>query len=197
MVKYDAPADHWEQCMLTIEHTLKTELPVTEVWKDIPDYERYYQASDWGRIKNIKKSKMTGIKKNKILKFYKTKDGRISVSLSKNNIRKTIMVHQLILRTFVGPCPKGMVTCHHPDPNQSNNKLSNLRWDTRKANEADKIKQGRKHGPRGSDNSKLTKEQVQKIRQDKRIQRKIAKDYDICQQTVSDIKQKKIWKHIE
>jgi len=168
-----------------------------EIWKDIPDYEGYYQASDWGRIKNIKKSKMTGIRKNKILKSYHCKDGRVIICLCKNNIKKTIFIHQLILKTFIGPCPEGMVSCHHPDPSQSNNHIDNLRWDTRKANEADKIKQGRKHGPRGEENGKLTEIQVQKIRLDTRPQSIIAKDYDICQQTVSNLKLRKIWKHIE
>jgi uncharacterized alkaline shock family protein YloU len=31
-----------------------------------------------------------------------------------------------------------MEACHHPDPTPSNNKLENLRWDTRAENEQDK-----------------------------------------------------------
>lgn len=41
-------------------------------------------------------------------------------------------VHRLVLEAFVGPCPKGMECCHEDD-NYTNNRLGNLRWDTRLA----------------------------------------------------------------
>jgi hypothetical protein len=42
---------------------------------------------------------------------------------------------------FVGPAPEGMEGCHYNgDP--TDNRLENLRWDTRKANVADAIRHG-------------------------------------------------------
>jgi hypothetical protein len=48
-------------------------------------------------------------------------------------------VHRLVLEAFVGFCPGGMQCCHG-DGNTANNHLSNLRWDTAKANAADKVR---------------------------------------------------------
>jgi hypothetical protein len=51
-------------------------------------------------------------------------------------------VHRLVLEAFVGPCPDGMEACHFPDPNRMNCRLDNLRWDTRIANQNDKVAHG-------------------------------------------------------
>jgi HNH endonuclease len=50
-------------------------------------------------------------------------------------------VHQLILLAWVGPCPDGCEACHN-NGNRADASLSNLRWDTRAKNHADK----RRHG---------------------------------------------------
>jgi hypothetical protein len=46
-------------------------------------------------------------------------------------------VHYFILIAFVGPRPQGMECCHFPDPDPTNNRPDNLRWDTRQENQAD------------------------------------------------------------
>ena len=53
--------------------------------------------------------------------------------------------HHVVLTAFVGPRPVGTEVCHR-DGNPANNRLGNLRWDTRKANHADAIRHGTK-GP--------------------------------------------------
>jgi hypothetical protein len=50
-------------------------------------------------------------------------------------------VHRMVLETFVGPCPEGMLACHN-DGNTANNPLNNLRWDTPAGNMADKDRHG-------------------------------------------------------
>lgn len=49
-------------------------------------------------------------------------------------------VHALVLETFVGPRPDGMECCHwKPAPDGGyDNRLMNLRWDTRSANAYDR-----------------------------------------------------------
>lgn len=50
-------------------------------------------------------------------------------------------VHNVILETYIGPCPDGM-ECLHGDGNPGNNSLDNLRWGTHEANESDKARHG-------------------------------------------------------
>ena len=71
-------------------------------------------------------------------------------------------VHRLVLRAFVGEPPPGMECCHE-DGNRTNPALSNLRWDTRKNNNADRLRHGT--SPRGtnSPNAKLTESEVRAI----------------------------------
>lgn len=69
--------------------------------------------------------------------------GYLTVVLFVNGTRKTQLVHQLVLKTFVGPRPKGYDSCHG-DGDKSNNHLSNLRWDTRSENMKDLYRHGRK-----------------------------------------------------
>lgn len=56
------------------------------------------------------------------------------------------MVSHLVLEAFVGPRPEGMFACHDPDPNPSNNRTDNLRWDTQKENVADYERWRKKNG---------------------------------------------------
>ncbi len=60
--------------------------------------------------------------------------------------RRVRRVHHLVLEAFVGPRPSGLQACHW-DGDPSNNALSNLRWDTPKANQADSARHGTKQTP--------------------------------------------------
>jgi hypothetical protein len=51
------------------------------------------------------------------------------------------MVHQLVLEAFVGPRPRGMESCHN-NGNQTDNRLVNLRWDTKSENNLDRVRHG-------------------------------------------------------
>lgn len=67
-------------------------------------------------------------------------------------------VHRLVLEAFVGPCPSGMEACHAPDNNPANCRLDNLRWDTHKHNEADKIAAGTSNDGERCGVSRLTED---------------------------------------
>jgi hypothetical protein len=66
--------------------------------------------------------------------------GYPSVHLFSGGVAKLFCVHRLVLETFVGLCPKGMECCHAPDPDKTNCRLENLRWDTRGNNHRDRSK---------------------------------------------------------
>ena len=79
-----------------------------ENWKDIPGYEGLYQVSDMGRVKSFPRR---GNYKIRILKprlSGKNRRKYYTVLLSKNNIPKTITIHQLVAIAFLGHIPDGM-----------------------------------------------------------------------------------------
>jgi hypothetical protein len=87
------------------------------------------------------------------------------VALQRDGTRKSFhrRVHRLILEAFVGPCPEGMEACHE-DGDPSNNRPSNLRWDTKLANKADMIRHGRSTRGERDGMAKLSEEDVVAIR---------------------------------
>lgn len=84
-------------------------------------------GKSWHKLKPI-------LKKSRIPYF--------AVGLSKNHICRQLLIHTLVLTTFVGPCPPG-VQCRHEDGNSLNNMLTNLSWGTPKKNCEDRSKHGR------------------------------------------------------
>lgn len=113
---------------------------MTEEWKDIPGFPGY-EASSLGRIRSwlIANGRPGRSAHPRILKPGPGRSGGKKVTLVRSNgPRRSAPVHQLVLEAFVGPRPAGMECCHFPDRDRSNNRLSNIRWDTKLANAADR-----------------------------------------------------------
>lgn len=121
---------------------------MTEEWKDIPGYEGRYQASTFGRVRSLDRTITTN---HGVTKFHRgqmlnpTPDvnrGYLVVNM-RNNAGKLRQrkVHQLILETFVGPCPPNCEVLHGPGGCQDN-RLENLRWGTRAENVNDIMEAG-------------------------------------------------------
>ena len=91
-----------------------------EIWKDIPNYEGLYQASNLGRIKSIYYN-------NKILKLNNDSNDYLQVWLCKNKKKKIYKVHRLVALTFI-PNPNYLPFINHKDENKSNNNINNLEW---------------------------------------------------------------------
>ena len=70
-----------------------------EIWKDIPNYEKYYKISNYGVIVSIPRNGT--IMQEKVLKQYKDKYGYLKVILQKNGIKKNKYIHQLVAQTFL------------------------------------------------------------------------------------------------
>lgn len=125
-----------------------------ETWKAIPSFENY-EVSDAGGVRSVDRVDSYGRhRKGRPLSQVTQKSGHIAVAIFSNGQRRRALVHVLVLETFVGPRPKGMDGCHWNDiPND--NRLSNLRWDTRSANMLDSVRNGthvmasRTHCPQG------------------------------------------------
>lgn len=160
-----------------------------KVVKPIPNFEDY-KATKTGNI----------IGKYGIVLKSTTKQLYKHVSLYKNRKKHIKYIHQLVLETFVGPCPKKM-ECNHKDGNKHNNNLSNLEWVTASKNNKHAFKiglkdtKGEKHP-----NSKLKTGEVWLIKKILKTnivkQTYIAKIFNLNKQHVTNIKKERIWKHI-
>lgn len=89
--------------------------------------------------------------------------GYLRVGPSVNGKRLRFSVHRLVLEAFVGPCPDGMEGCHN-DGDKSNNRPSNLRWDTQSANSFDNIYRHGEKCKHGAIQLKLADADVVEIR---------------------------------
>lgn len=109
-----------------------------EIWKDIPGYEGYYQASNLGRIKRLErvlfrnnghseKAKFT--LPERIKKIQKQTQGYSQVVLFRDGAWKTHRLNVLIAKMFV-PNPQGKPFVNHIDGNKENNSAENLEWVT-------------------------------------------------------------------
>lgn len=164
----------------------------TEQWKDIPGYEGRYQASTLGRIRSVNRvvfsrNRYTGAPFERRLKGQLLRPGAYSktghLSVVLGHKAHGSPVHQLVLKTFVGEPPPGTEVLHsNGDP--TDNRLSNLRYGTRRENILDVYKQGKSW-------RKLSADDVQKIR--KRLASgeggsSIARDLGVSVSAVSNIK---------
>ena len=116
-----------------------------EFWEDISDYEGLYQVSNLGRIKSLERTvvKSNGLQyvKERILKPGATRGGYLQVLLSRDGIRLPYKIHVTVAREFIGPRPSGFHVCHN-DGDVTNNRISNLRYDTPRENRIDQKRHG-------------------------------------------------------
>lgn len=92
-----------------------------EIFKDIPNYEGLYQASNLGRIKSLK----TKI----VLKQKLSNQGYLRTTLCKNKNKRCIGTHRLVALCFI-PNPDNLPVVNHKDENKINNCAYNLEWCT-------------------------------------------------------------------
>ena len=119
-----------------------------EIWKDIPNYEGLYQASNLGNIRTLVFHNNVCFKKRiHILKQQIDKYGRKRVILTKNGNIKAFQTHTLIAITFLDKTifksmpneNKNLINLdtleiNHKDENPLNNNVSNLEWCTHSYN---------------------------------------------------------------
>lgn len=96
-----------------------------EIWKDIPNYEGLYQASNTGFIRNSRT--------NKILKPRIDKNGYFKHILYIKGVPKEFRTHRLIALTFIENS-KNLLQINHIDENKQNNCIDNLEWVDAKTN---------------------------------------------------------------
>lgn len=112
----------------------KDVLSLKEIWKDIPGYEGYYQASTFGRIRSLDRDRVDTLGrkfrvKGTIRKPATSKDGYLELDLNCDGHVKYFRVRRLVAITFI-PNPENKPEVNHKDGNKKNNSALNLEWVT-------------------------------------------------------------------
>lgn len=151
-----------------------------EVWQFVPGSGKDYEVSSRGQIWSNKSKKL--------MRLSVANSGYYQVNLG----GKIKHVHRLVLEAFVGPCPVENEGCHY-NGIKTDNRIENLRWDTRKGNMADARRLGRTNRGERNNFAKLTREQVFEIRNANGTQQEIAFKFGISREHVRDIRSGKRW----
>jgi len=118
--------------------------------------------------------------------------GYLHAILCRDNTETTLLVHRLVLLSFVGECPAGLQVSHL-DGNKRNCRLDNLVYESAKKNTARKsihgtLLYGEKH-PR----HKLTEHDVVEILESSDTSTLLASKYNVTKQAICLIRKGKTW----
>ena len=99
-----------------------------EIWKDVVNYEGYYQVSNLGNVRSLPHITINQRKrKGRMRKPYTNWKGYLAVCLCKDGKCKSYQVHRLVAQAFL-PNPNNYPMINHKDENKKNNNVSNLEW---------------------------------------------------------------------
>jgi len=157
-----------------------------EEWREIEGYEGFYEVSNMGRVRRVKKYHgRTGVIKPQ-------PDGRgyLHVRLSRDNKVEIRNVHRLVGKAFL-PIDERRPYINHKDGQKDNNMADNLEWCTAKENYAHAVNALGFKAARGfqKPNTKLSLEQVSEIRllAQTNKQKDIAEMFGVSKSLVSNI----------
>lgn len=171
-----------------------------EIWKPVPGFEGY-EVSNLGRVRSVDREVVQTSPwggfirrrlRGKILAPGSHPDGHLLVNLSIGNKPHMRRVHCLVLLTFVGEPPAGMEGCHN-NGKPTDNRLSNLRYDTPKGNNADKLRHGTHQRGEAQGAARLRREDVRQIRSSNLPGVTLAKQYGVSRGHICNIRRGKSW----
>lgn len=175
---------------------------MNENWLDIEDYKGIYMISDHGNVKSLQKIVRGSLRKERLLKPKKHRDGYFAVVLQNNKKRKNYFVHRLVAIAF---CKNNLQKpdVNHIDGNKENNFYQNLEWVTSKENSIHAVNLGLCPHSVGENHikSKLKNKDILEIRKlwdgtNPYNQDNFSIKYKISKSNIAKILKRETWKHI-
>lgn len=168
-------------------------------WKPVVGYEGLYEVSSVGGVRSLERFRRT-IRGNqrwpgKTLSPFVDVNGYVYVSLSNGDKAKKTAVHRIVLEAFVGPSGPKQQACHN-DGVRTNNSVDNLRWDSARANAADKAIHGTALLGERSPTSILTQDQVIEIRARPEGSIRLGREYGVASSTIRAVRLRQNWAHV-
>lgn len=129
---------------------------LNEQWKNIINYEQYYEISNYGRVRRIKYDNVANGTKYKLPYYIKPridKDGYLRYTLSLKGKNKSYYAHRLVAIHFI-PNPNNLPCVNHKHGNKNDNSVEELEWCSIRDNNLHALKSGL----RVMKNNKLSKQ---------------------------------------
>lgn len=170
-----------------------------ERWLPVVGFEGLYEVSNLGRVKRVADSR-NGQKAGNCLRPRPAKgSGYLQVCLSKDGKDCWRYLHVVVCTALQGPRPDPKMKCCHGDGVRANCRNDNLRWDTKAANEADRVLHGTTNRGERHGLAKLKNADVIDIKAKLGAgvsQRKLAKAYSVSTACIADMQHGGRWANI-
>jgi hypothetical protein len=125
--------------------------------------------------------------------------GRRRFTLRRDGKSHRFRASRLVLEAFIGPCPRGKECCHE-NGDETDDRLTNLRWDTHSANLLDRRRHGTAVCGEAINHAKLTVTDVIEIRRLRAGGMKLSElsnRFGVTMAEISNIERRKVWQHVE
>jgi hypothetical protein len=179
---------------------------IHEEWRDIPNYEGFYQVSDQGRVRScdryVKSPRLLHtdqFRKSQLISMCPDKDGYLGILLHKEAKRKSCKVHCLVMLAFEGERPN-KYDINHINGIKNDNRFVNLEYCTSSENRLHAFRiglqpQGEKHP-----HAKFIDADIIKIRNLYALggitHKEISEMYGVSRAAISYIIRRESWKHL-
>jgi hypothetical protein len=166
-----------------------------EIWKNLPEYVGI-EVSNLGRVRKNTRKHHNDV----ISEFSKDRDGYCRCTVFLPNGKCTSQpVHRLVAKAFIEN-PENKTCVNHKDNDRANNRVENLEWVTCSENQIHAYrvlnrKRKSDHSPRPT-KRRFTKEQVLDIRNSKKSQSELAREYRTSQNVIWCIVNRKTYQEI-